>query len=72
MAWIAVVAGVEFGFPLIEQLQGGRRIPSFVAEIVGDPAVGVNVKKVLAEAFGQEPGGDGKVFVMGAGQAFAV
>jgi len=72
MARIAVVAGVEFGFPLIEQLQGGCGASSFVAKIVGYPAVGVNVKKVLAEAFGQEPSGNGKIFVMGAGQAFAV
>src|SRR5205085_6319137 len=37
MARVAVVAGVEFGFPLIEQLQGGCGTSSFIAEIVGDP-----------------------------------
>ena len=72
MARIAVVAGLEFGLPLVEQGQGGRRITDFVAEIVGDAAIGVDVEEILTEMFGQKPGGDGEIFVVGAGEVAAV
>ena len=72
MARIALVAGVEFGLPFIEQGQGGRGVADFVAQIVGDAAVGVDVEEILAQVFGQKPGGDGKILVVGAGQVAAV
>src|SRR5580658_788587 len=66
------VAGVEFGFPLIEQRERGGSVGDLVAEIVRDAAVGVDVDKVLAQAARQKPRGDGEIFVVGAGQAGAV
>ena len=68
---IALIAGVEFGQPLIKQCQGGSGVTDFVAQIVGDAAVSVNVQKILAQVFGQEPGGDRKVFVMRTGELAA-
>ena len=68
----AVVAGVEFALPLIEEFERGGGVSDFVAEIVGDAAVGVDVEEMLAQAAGKEPAGDGEIFVMRAGEAGAV
>src|ERR1700691_1436793 len=72
MARCAGVAGIEFGLPFVEQRQRGRGVAYFVAQIVGDAAIGVDVEEILAEVFGEEPSGDGKIFVVGAGEAAAV
>ena len=68
----AFVAGIEFVLPLIEEFERGRGVADFVAQIVGDAAVGVDVEEMLAQAAGKEPTGDGEIFVVGAGQAGAV
>ena len=39
-----------FGFPLIQQLQRSLWIANFVSEIVGNPAVGIDVKKCWRNA----------------------
>ena len=49
---MARVAGVELVLPLIEKREGSSRVADFVAEIVGDAAVGVDVEEMLAEALG--------------------
>src|SRR5580698_2909913 len=54
------VAGVEFGLPLIEERERGGGVADFVAEIVGNAAVGVDVNEVLAQAARKKPCGDGK------------
>ncbi len=72
MARAAVVAGIEVGFPFVEEEKRGLGVAGFVSEVVGDAAVGVNVVKMLAQALGKEPSGDGEIFVMGAGEALAV
>ena len=72
MARSALVAGVEFGLPFVEQCQRRGGVADFVAEIVGDAAVGVDVEEILTQMFGQEPGGNGKVFVVRAGELAAV
>ena len=46
---MAVIAGVQFAFPLIKKLQGRRAVAHFVAQIVRDPAIGINIKEVLAQ-----------------------
>src|SRR5579864_1276506 len=56
MARIAGVAGIQFRFPLIEQLQGCRRISGFVTQVVGGAAVSVHVEEMLAKALGKKPG----------------
>src|SRR3984957_13257575 len=43
-----VVAGIEFGLPLIEKGKRGGGVSDFVTEIVGDAAVRVDVEEVLA------------------------
>ena len=68
----AFVAGVEFALPLVEQFERGGGVADFVAQIVGDAAVGVDVEEMLAQAAGKKPAGDGEVFVVGAGEAGAV
>ncbi len=40
------------------------RIADLVAQIVGNPAVGINVEEMLAQALRQKPGGDRKILVM--------
>ena len=72
MLWSAGVAGVEFALPLIEEFEGGGGVSDFVAEIVRDAAVGVDVEEMLAQAAGQEPASDGEVLVMRAREAGTV
>jgi hypothetical protein len=61
------ITGVEFGLPLIEEFEGCSGIADFVAEIVRNAAVSVNVEEMLAQVAWQEPRGDREVFVVGAG-----
>ena len=72
MARSSRVAGVEFGFPLIEQFERCRGIAGFIAEIVGDAAVGIKVEEMLTQALGQEPSRYREIFVMSACEVFAV
>src|ERR1019366_4989711 len=72
MARVAVVAGIEFSLPLIEQGERCSRFSNFVAEVVGDAAIGVDVQEILTEFPGQKPGRHGKVFVMRAGELAAI
>jgi len=57
---------------LVEQGEGCGGVADFVAEIVGDAAVGVDVEEILAEVFREEPGGYGEIFVVGACKVAAV
>ena len=68
----AFVAGVKFTLPLVEEFEGGGGVADFVAEVVGDAAVGVDVEEMLAQAAGKKPAGDGEILVVGAGEAGAV
>ncbi len=72
MSGPAGIAGVQLALPLIEQLEGTRRVTGFVGQVVGPPAVGVNIVEVLAERAGEKPRDDGEVLVVTAGQARAV
>src|SRR5713101_3592843 len=72
MARAAFIAGVELRFPLVEQDQRCLVITGFVSEIVGDAAVGIDVEEMLAQALGQKPRGNRKVFVMRAGQPLTI
>jgi hypothetical protein len=64
MPRVAVIAGVELRFPLVQKLQRSAGISDLVAQIVGDPAIRVYVAEVLAQSPRQEPRSDGKIFVM--------
>ena len=66
------VTGVQLGFPLIEQSQRSCRITDLIAQIIRDPAVGVDVEEMLTKLLRQETGNDGEIFVMPAGQPTAV
>src|ERR1700747_1364983 len=66
------VAGVQLCLPLVKQFQRRRRVADFVAQIVGNTAIGVDVEKMLAETTRQEPGCYGEVLVVGAGQATTI
>ncbi len=68
----ALVAGVELVLPLIEQFERGGGVADFVAQVVGDAAVGIDVKEMLAQAARQEPAGNGEIFVVRAGETGAV
>src|ERR1700730_9772728 len=72
MLGIPVIAGIQFGFPLVEQSQRGPSVSDFVTQIIGDAAVGVDIAEVLAQAARKKPGGDGKILVMAARQTAAV
>ena len=65
------VAFAQHGAPFGEQTGGGCGVGYFVAEVVGDAAEGVDAFEVGPDAFGQEPGGDVEVFVVGGGQVSA-
>ncbi len=66
------VGGVQFGFPCIQQRQRLLRIANLIAEIVGDPAIGVDVVEMLMQMLGQKPGDDREVLVMRVRQPRAV
>ena len=72
MARAALVAGVQFPAPQIEKRQSRGVVADFVAQIVGDAAVGVDGMKVRPQRLGQEPRGDVEVFVVRLGQVAAV
>ena len=72
VAGIACVAGIELRLPFIEQGERCARVSNFVAEIVGDTAIGIHIQEILTQVFGEKPGGYGEIFVVGAGEAAAV
>ena len=72
MAGHASIAGVEFDFPFVEQGERRGGIADFVAEIVGNTAVGVEVEEILTEMLGKKPGGYRKIFIVRAGKLAAV
>src|SRR5579863_10196371 len=45
MARNALIAGIEFGLPFVEQGEGCAGVSDFVAQIVGDAAIGVDVEE---------------------------
>ena len=68
----AFVTGVEFALPLVQQFERGGNVADFVAQVVGDAAVGVDVEEMLAQAAREEPASHGEVFVVRASQSGAV
>jgi hypothetical protein len=64
----AVVAGVEFLLPPIEEFEGAIRVGDFIAEIIGPAAIGVDVVEMLVEFFGKEPGDNVEIFVVMGGK----
>ncbi len=71
MARAAFVAGVQFAAPQIEQRKGLRGVAHFVAQIVGDAAVGVDGVKMRTQRLGQKPRGHVEVLVVRLGQLLA-
>src|SRR5580658_3410947 len=69
---ITFVARVELVFPLLQQLQRGGGVAHFVAQIVRDAAIRVEVEEVLAQVPRKKPGGDRKILVMRTCQAAAI
>ena len=72
MTSAAEIAGIKFRFPFVEQLQRKLRISDLIAQIVRDPAVGVDTVEVRLQAPREKPGSDGEVLVMRARQPLAV
>jgi len=70
MAGIALIAGVEFGLPLVEQGEDAAGSPTSSPD---RRRCGSRRRRSgnLAQFFGQEPGGDGEVFVVRAGELAA-
>ena len=71
MADFAVVAGVEFGAPEIEEGEGGLGVADFIPQIIRHAAVSVDGVEVGPKALGQEPGSDVEIFIMGFREAAA-
>jgi len=71
MAGAALVAGIEFAAPEVEEGEGLRGVANFVAEIIRDAAIGVDGVEVGSEALGQEPGGDVEILVVSFGEVLA-
>ena len=69
---IAVVAGIQLRFPLVEQLQRCGRVANLIAQIVGDAAIGINIEEMLAQPLGKKPGSDRKILVVRARQPPAI
>src|SRR5262249_23510177 len=69
---LSLVTGVQLTFPLIEQVQRCFPISYFIAQIVGDATVGINIEEMLSQAHRQKPGRNRKVLIMCARQTPAV
>jgi hypothetical protein len=52
VARISVVASVQLGFPLVEQCERCGGVADFIAQIIGNSTVCVDVEEMLAEALG--------------------
>jgi hypothetical protein len=61
------VTGVQLGFPLIEQLQRSIGVADFIAQVVGDPAIRINIEEILPQFLRKKPARNRKVFVVRAG-----
>ena len=72
MRRLAFIAEVEFTLPPIEELNGSHRIGHFVAQIVGPPAVGVNIVEMLVQSLGQKPRDDIEILVVMRGEPACV
>ena len=72
MRGAAVVAGVEFALPPVEQLEGAGGFGNFVAEIVGPAAIGVDVVEMLVQLGGEQPGSYVEIFVVVGGEPAGV
>jgi hypothetical protein len=68
----AEIGRVQLGLPRIQQRQRLLRIAYLIAQVVGDPAIHINVVEVLVQVPGQKPGNDREVLVMRVRQARAV
>src|SRR5579859_5066658 len=58
--------------PLVEEFKRRRSVADFIAKIVGDAAIGINIEEMLAQTARQKPRCYGKVFVVCAGETSAV
>ena len=47
-------------------------IPGLVAQVVGNPAIRINIEEMLLQSARKEPRCNGEVFVVAAGQALAI
>ena len=72
MPGAAVVTGLQLGVPPFEQFQGQAGIAGLVGEVVGPPAVGVDMVEMPPQRGGQEPGNDDEILVVLASEATAV
>lgn len=68
MSGLAFVAGVEFAFPPMEELESASGIFYFIAEVVRPSAISVDIIKMLVKAFWQEPGDDVEILVVMRGE----
>src|ERR1700738_4014352 len=72
MPRVTGVASVQLGFPLIQQTQRSIGIPDFIAKIIGDAAVGIDVEKILTQSLWQEPDHDREILGVRSRQTSAV
>jgi hypothetical protein len=72
--WIGEVrvAIIEFLLPEIDERQRQPDIANFIAEVVGDTAVGVDAEEMLVQTFGQKPSRYGEVLVVAARESLAI
>src|SRR5205814_9871140 len=66
------VTTVKLCLPFVEPNQRLSWIANFVTQIIGDPAIRVDIEEMLAEMRGTTPGRDRKVFVLAPRQPLAV
>ena len=57
---------------MIQQFERALRAADLVSEIVGDPAVGINIKEMLMKMARKKPGYYAEIFRAAAGQAGTV
>ena len=63
-----LVAEIQVFIPFIQELQRALRIPGFIGQVVRNPAVSIDVGKMLAQSARQQKRDYREVFVMAPGE----
>src|SRR6516164_3290748 len=72
MTRLPVVTARQFGLPLVEQQERLLLVADFIAEVVGDATVSVDVIEMLVQVLGKKPSDDRKIFVVRGGEFPAI
>src|SRR5579863_9878735 len=66
------VAGIQLGFPLVKQPQRCIGITDFIAQVIRDSAIGIDIEEILPYPLWKKPARNRKILVVRTRQTTAV